>query len=192
MDKLIAGVAIFWITHLIPSFPSFRERLVSRLKPSGYKVLFSILSLISVVLMVMGLKSAEYTIVYNPAQWGYTASLVLMFPALYLFMSNSVSPIPSSAQYFTANPVSWGVVLWSFGHLLANGDSAHVLFFASFLAFSGVSIYTTRLRGKVPLKQQRPPIVHEAVFLIVVAVVYTLLFSFHESFSGAKLVSLFN
>ncbi len=187
MSYLIVGLVVFTAVHLVPSAPALRAVLVGRLGLGGYKAVFSLVSLVGIVLVVVGLKRVEYVQWYAPPTWGRDALLILMLPALYLFLSNSRVPAPSSARYFTANPANWSVVLWAGGHLLANGDRAHVIMFGTFFVFALVSIATGRYRNVQPSLSRRPPLAKELVFVAIVIAAYAGLFAGHGYFSGVPL-----
>lgn len=188
MILLILGLVLFIAVHLIPSSQILRSGLVDKLSLSGYKAVFNIVSVLSVVLIVIGLKQAPFQILYQPPLWGQKVAILLMFPAIYLFFSNSIGPAPSSAKTITAHPLNWSVILWSISHLLANGDLAHVILFSALLGFSIVSIYTGNLRGLKPVLLERPPIVKEAVFVIVVAIIYFILVWSHVYYTGVPVI----
>ena len=188
MKMLIAGLFCFFIIHLVPSFPNTRANVIARIGAGPYKGIFSLISLIGFVLIVYGLKAAPFGSLYVPPSWGRHANMLLMLPSLYLFFSTSLGPAPSSAKVFSAHPMNWGVVVWSFGHLLANGDMAHVLLFGSFLVFTIISIVTGNARGMKPVLQHRPPLLKEILFIGVVVVIYLGLFASHRFFTGMPLV----
>jgi uncharacterized membrane protein len=188
LNLLISGLALFLGTHLVPSFPTFRESLVVRFQPSGYKLIFSLLSLASVALIVYGLKTAPFQPLYDPPGWGRHVTMLIMLPAVYLWLSNSVGPAPSSAQAFTAHPLNWGLILLASAHLLANGDLAHFLLFSSFLLFGVISIVSGNRRGLKPKLSQRPDVAKEAILVIIVFVVYGALVWGHVYFTGMPLI----
>ena len=188
MDMLIIGLAIFILIHLVPCVASARNGIVAKLGDGPYKAIFSIISIIALALIVMGLRSAETIPMYDPPSWGRTANYVVMFVAIYLFFSNSLGSAPSSAKVATAHPMSWGVVFWSAGHLLANGDQAHVVLFGIFLIYSLISIISGYLKGQKTVLDKRPPIGLELVFLAIVALVYIGLIWGHRYFTGMPLV----
>ncbi len=188
MALLILGLIVFFVLHLIPCAPGVKGQVVERLTTNGYMAAFSLLSLVGVVLIVMGLKSADFVELYQPPAAGRGIALVLMLPAIYLFFSNSVGPAPSSAQKWTAHPMNWGVIVWSIAHLLANGDLAHVLLFASFGIYSVVSMLSANARGAKPKRERRPPLAHEAGFLVVVVVLYAVIMWAHVHFTGMALI----
>ncbi|TQV84735.1 NnrU family protein [Exilibacterium tricleocarpae] len=188
MSLLIFGLLIFVAIHMIPSAPGLRSSLLAKLGPIAYKVLFSLLSLAGLVMIVNGLKVAPFEPLYQPPDWGRHLAMLLMLPAVYLFISNSALPVHSFAQTVTAHPVNWSVIIWSVGHLLANGDLAHVLLFTSLGLFAVASIITGNARGLKP-RQERPSAVKEAVMIALTLVVYVGLFGGHRFFTGMPLVS---
>lgn len=188
MDFLITGLSLFIGIHLLPCFPALSDTLQEKLGPNTYKALFSIASLIGIGLMVYGLTQASVQTLYEPPSWGRHLAMLFMLPALYLFFSTSRGPWPSSAKVVTAHPMSWGVTLWAGAHLLANGDIAHVLLFASLLIYSLISIASGQLRGQKPVLSQRPPLRHELLFIGAVISVYALLMFSHRYFTGMPLI----
>ena len=74
------------------------------------------------------------------------------------------------------------------GHLLANGDQAHVVLFGAFLIYGLISIFSGYLKRQKPALDKRPPIGLELVFLAIVALVYIGLIWGHRYFTGMPLV----
>ena len=54
MTLLIVGIVVFLGIHALPTNPGLRAALVGRLGETGYKVLFSLLSIAGFVLLVYG------------------------------------------------------------------------------------------------------------------------------------------
>lgn len=188
MIFLIFGLAFFISVHLIPAFPSLRSAIIGKIKVSAYSTFFSLLSLISVVLIVIGLKQADFVALYNPPSWGRHLNMLLMFVALYFFASNTKGSAPSSVKLITAFPLSWALIIWATGHLLANGDLAHVVLFSSFLIYGVLSIISGRARGLKPVTTERPALMFELLFLCVIAIIYAGLFITHRYFTGMPLL----
>lgn len=188
MELLLVGLILFICLHLIPVSPELRTRLVAKLGDGPYKGIFSVLSLVSIVAIVIGLKNAPFVALYNPPAWGRPLALLLMLPALYLFFSTSIGPAPSTAKVITAHPMSWGVIVWSAAHLLANGDLAHVMLFVSMGIYSAVSIVSGNARGIVPKLNSRPAAKSELVFIGVVVLVYIFIVFLHPYFTGMSVV----
>ena len=187
MTLLIAGLVTFLTIHLVPSAPGLRAALVGKLGELSYKASFALISLAGIVLIVKGLQQAPFDPLYAPPDWGRHAAMLLMLPAIYLFASTGRFPAPSSAKVLTAHPMNWGVILWSIGHLLSNGDLAHVLLFATIGAFGAISIVTGNARGLKPASE-RPPLAMEAGFGVLVLVIYAALLWGHAYFTGMPLI----
>jgi len=188
VEILITGLALFSVFHLIPSFHKSRENIVSSIGIKKYKIVFNIASLTSIVMIVYGFREATNYSFYVPPAWGSIAAIILMLPAIYLFMSNSAGPAPSSAQAYTAHPLSWGIILWSISHLISNGGAAGVMIFSTFLLVSVASVLTGNKRGMKPRKDKRPAFSKELGFLIIVVVVYCALLWGHRYFTGNDVI----
>lgn len=187
MDLLIAGLFLFLATHLLPSVPSLRNSLQAKLGALPYKLLFSVLTIVGLVLIVKGLRVAPFEALYTPPTWGRHPAMLLMLFAVYFFLSNTALPAPSSAKTWTAHPVNWAVILWASAHLLANGDVAHVVLFGSLAAFAIISIVSGNKRGQQP-QEQRPPLIAEALTLAFTLIVYGGLVWGHAYFTGMPLI----
>ena len=70
MWMLMSGLALFFIAHLIPTFPDVRTRLVGMIGRGPYAGLFSLLSLVSLVLVVGGYGAMQGLGRANPQLWG--------------------------------------------------------------------------------------------------------------------------
>lgn len=189
MTMLIVGLIIFVAVHLIPSRPALRSQIQDAISAKGYMAAFSLLSLLSIVLIIMGLRAAPFIDLYTPPDLGRSIAMLLMLPAIYLFFSNSVGPAPSSAQVFTAHPLNFGVIIWCIAHLIANGDLAHVLLFLTMGIFSVISTITGTARGAKPKRTKRPPFIQEAMFLGIVVVIYMVIVWAHPYFTGMPVVA---
>lgn len=138
MLLLIAGLVLFFLAHLVPTRDEFRRRMVDQLGDGGYKVVFSIVSLMGLALVVMGFGSLQTGAHPNPQLWMppiWTRHLAfaLMLPAFVLLVA---AYVPSRIRTAVRHPMLAAIKLWAFSHLLANGDLASVLLFGSFLAYA--------------------------------------------------------
>jgi uncharacterized membrane protein len=146
MNLLILGIIIFIGVHLLPSFVSLRRAAMDRLGPGAYKGLFSLLSLVGLVLMIVGKSLADVQPLWQPPAWGRNAALVLLLP---VFVLLAAANMPSNIKRYTRHPMLWGVTLWSAGHLLANGDRASLLLFGSLGAYAVFDMLSANRRGAV-------------------------------------------
>jgi len=140
------------------------------------------------VIIVYGFKVTPDYPLYTPLPWGREITYVLMLPAVYLFLSNTATSVPSSAQVLTAHPLSWGCILWSLAHLLSNGAAPGVIVFSTVLLFGVFSIATGNKRGIKSTKDKRPQLLKEIRFLVVAASIYLALVWGHVYISGINIV----
>lgn len=184
MNLLILGIIIFIGVHLLPSFVSLRRAAMDRLGPGTYKGLFSLLSLVGLVLMVGGKYLADVQPLWQPPAWGRFAAIVLMLP---VFVLLAAANMPSNIKRYTRHPMLWGVTLWSAGHLLANGDRASLLLFGSLGAYAVFDMLSANLRGAV--KQISVyPLAKDGVTVAAGLVVYVALLLLHPYLFGVAVI----
>jgi uncharacterized membrane protein len=138
MALLISGLALFFIVHLMPTLPSVRAGLVGRMGAGPYRGLFSLVSIAGLVLIVLGYGRMQglgrgNPELWTPPVWIKHVVLLLMIPAMILLVA---AYVPSRIRSAVRHPMLAALMLWAFGHLLANGDLASLLLFGSFLAFA--------------------------------------------------------
>ena len=133
MLMLILGIAIWWAAHLFKRIaPSPRARM-----GDPARGMVTILLLVSVILMILGYRSAE-----GPFWWGATPMLkginnLLVLAAFYLF---AAAGMKTAAGRRLRHPQLTGFALWAFAHLLPNGDLPSFVLFGGLLAWSLVQM----------------------------------------------------
>ncbi|MEO0912986.1 MAG: NnrU family protein, partial [Pseudomonadota bacterium] len=126
MVLLIAGMVLWWGAHVFKRLaPEARAGLQARMG-DGSKGVFALLILLSVVLMVLGYRAADFVAVYTPPGWATHLNNLLMFGAIALFgMGNS----KGRARSWFRHPMLMGLATWAVAHLLVNGDLASLVLF---------------------------------------------------------------
>lgn len=138
MTMLYAGLALFMATHLLLSAaPAAIDAQRSRLGEGSVKGLIALPSLAGLVLIVMGWRSAEVSFIYIPPAAARVPGLLLVAVGVYLFV---VANRPSRVKRVIRHPQLTGLVLWSAGHLLLNGDSRSIAVFGSFAIWAVAEI----------------------------------------------------
>jgi uncharacterized membrane protein len=114
----------------------------------AFQGLFSLMSLIGIVWLSRAYGRAEYVELWGKLQALRPFALIVMLVAFFFVVLAFTSPNPTAVgggalltekepakgiQRITRHPFLWGVALWSFIHLVLNGDLASVIFFGSFL-----------------------------------------------------------
>jgi uncharacterized membrane protein len=137
---LILGLAIFFAVHLAPiARPDIRAQWVGRLGEIGWKVAYSIASVVGFVLIVQGYRLAGQSpafLWFSPG-WTTHANNTLMIAALGVYLAG---PFKGTVARFIRHPQLTGVKIWALAHLLANGALHQILLFGGFLAWAVASV----------------------------------------------------
>ncbi len=149
MGLLIAGLVVFLGVHSVAIVNApWRERMVARLGEWPWKGLYSLVSLVGLVLIVVGYGQARMdpVVVYVPPDWGRHLTMLLMLPVFPLLLA---AYLPGRIQAATRHPMLAAVKFWALAHLLANGMLADLLLFGGFLAWA--------VADRISLKRRTEP-----------------------------------
>jgi len=191
MMVLVVGLILFLGVHLVPTSPELRDGLKERIGEVPYKVIFSLLSLIGFVVIVLGfhklqLHPGKNPVLWDPPTWTRHIAVALMLPAM-IFLVASV--IPSRIRTAVRHPMLIAIKTWAFAHLIANGDLGALLLFGSFLAFAVYDRISVKKRGaQGPLGNATPssPINDVIVVVVGVALYAALLYGGHQWLIGVS------
>jgi len=182
MNLLIMGTVAFFIIHLLPTFAPTRQSLINSYGEPAYKGVFSLIAAISLGLIVVGKIQADYVELWVLPEW---TRYITIFLLLISFILLPAAYLPNNIKRFTPHPMLWAVILWSFGHLLMNGDLASLILFAGFIVFSLFNIKSANMRGAVkqtfslPFKKNLIVIVVGLLTFVSVFFLHPLLFGVH-------------
>lgn len=185
MTILIVGMALFVGIHLLPLFSGLRQSLKDRLGENPYKLGFSLISGIGLILIIVGKGQAEFVHVYLPPPWIRHAAPIFMVLAFYCLINVGM---PSNFKRFSTNPMLWSILLWSGTHLLANGDLSSIILFGSLAAFSLFEMIVTRRRG-VRKSQKVYPIIEDIKGFALAIVITGLVMYVHPYLFGVAVLS---
>ena len=160
----LALAALFFIAiHLGVSGTAVRDALTARIGLRAYMVVFSVGSVAGMIWLVSAYKAADYVPTWGMLQWWKPFAIALMLPAFLLVVIGLTTPNPTAVAQealvgkpaqgivrVTRHPFLVGVALWSFVHLVGNGDWASMLLFSSLLVVAAagtVSIDAKRRRS---------------------------------------------
>ncbi len=146
MTGLVLAALFLPISHFGISSTSLREKLVARLGERGYMGFYSLVTVIAFGWLIVAYRHA------SPEPLWYTppalklALVVVVFVAFVLVVVGIATPNPTAVGAdglfdrpdaargilrITRNPFLWGVGLWAIAHILATGEAANLLLFAS-------------------------------------------------------------
>ena len=144
----ILGLVIFLGAHVFVTMRDRRAALVARIGEWPYRGLFSLVSILGVVLLAYGFASyraAGMIVVWNPPAWTRHIVVVLMWPASIMV---AAAYIPGNIKRVLKHPMLVGVKTWAFAHLCANGDLGGIILFGAVLAWAVYDRITLKHRSR--------------------------------------------
>jgi len=174
----ILGLIVLLGVHVFVTMRDRRAALVSRIGEWPYRGLFSLASIVGILLIAYGFaayRAAGMITVWNPPSWMWPASI--MVAAAY---------IPGNIKRVLKHPMLAGVKTWAFAHLCANGDLGGMILFGSVLAWAVYDRITLKHRTDpggppIPIGGTR----NDIIAIVVGTIIYLALgFVFHPVVVG--------
>ena len=147
MSLLIIGLIIFLGSHSCRIFAEpWRNHMIDRLGEVKWKGLYTIISIIGLVLVVIGYGQARQTpvVLWQPATY-LTHIAILLNLVAFIFLAGS-SPSNNAIRLKLKHPMILGVKVWALAHLLANGTLVDLILFGSFLLWAVLDFRSARKR----------------------------------------------
>jgi uncharacterized membrane protein len=141
MTGLLSALAVFVALHSIPAVPDIRSRVIWVVGRSAYLTLYSAASIGALVWLFSQALDMDYVELWDTAAWQVQATFVCAPVGLFFVVSGLLSANPFSVTMrrddftpgaivsVTRHPVLIGFVLWSFGHVLPNGNLRSLILF---------------------------------------------------------------
>ena len=182
---LILGLALFLGAHLVPVAVPLRNAWIARAGEQRYKGLFTVASLAGFALIVAGYYFGERgPQLFAPSP---TARAVAPEAMTLSFILLAAANMRGYLRHTLKHPMLLGVLLWSFVHLLANGDLRGTILFGAFFAWAVVDLVSAIARRAV---KSFVPSVRFDVMAIVGGIVLAGVVMFaHRWLFGVRVVS---
>ena len=177
-----SGIILFFGVHLIPLNTNLKGLLKTRLGEGPYLGLFSLVSLLGILLIILGYESNS-NLIYSINGIFFQYSKYIMFIS---FSTLIAANFPTYIKTTTKHPMSLGIAIWSILHLLTNSDIKSVILFGSFLTYAVISVLIAELRN-TEVEKSSPKIIFDALSIILGAILTILAYNFHGSLSGINL-----
>jgi len=149
MNLLILGLIVFLGVHSVRVVADgARTAFIAQRGENAWKGMYSVLSLAGLALLVWGYGAARQQPValWATPTWTRHVAALLM---LVSFVLLAAAYVPGNAiKARVHHPMTAGVKVWAFAHLLANNTVADVLLFGSFLAWAVVVFISARRRDR--------------------------------------------
>lgn len=176
MILLSGGVFLWWATHLFKSLaPDARAQMGDR-----GKGLIALLILASVILMVIGYRTAEGTVYWgaSPALVGINNLLVLL--AFYILAAGG----PKGPRIWIGtklrHPQLVGFSIWSVAHLLVNGDTPSFILFGGLLIWALLAIVLINRREGAWTPPERAAPRKEPIYIVATFCVVGVIMGIHH------------
>ena len=127
MSVLILGLVVFLGLHSLRVYAEdWRTATRARMGEGAYKGVYTLLSLLGLVLIVWGYSLARQqpVLLWLPPRWTRHLAALLTVPAFVLLVA---AYVPGNAiKAALRHPMVLGVKVWAVAHLIANGTLADV------------------------------------------------------------------
>ncbi|MBB4285773.1 NnrU family protein [Roseospira goensis] len=188
MSLLAVGLLLFFLAHLIPMVPVWRNRLVGVMGLAPYKVVFALVSLAGLVLIVYGFSQAPRVPGYQVPAWGMWLPLIAMPLAFILLIATYV---PCNIKRWTRHPMTIAILLWAGAHLLASPWAASGLLFGSFAIYAVLNLLGQVTRPQPPRPEPRPMKTDAIVVAMGLAATVVFALTHHILFGVSALPMIF-
>lgn len=184
MEILVLGLVLFLGIHLLPVFTALRGRLYGALGEKGYKLLFSAVSALGLVLVVIGFGRAPAQPQLFAPSIGARHAAPLVVAASFVLLASS--HMRAHIRRALRHPMLVGTALWALVHLLANGNVRATVLFGAFLAWSLLDLLSSVRRQAV--KPFAPVARQDAIAVVAGIVLALLVMTFHRQLFGVAVV----
>jgi uncharacterized membrane protein len=183
---MILGLVLFFGVHTLTTQREVRARVIAFSGGGGYKIGYSLVSALGLVLIVWGFAHYRATgmwEIWTPPTALKHLTAALMLPAVILVVASYIR-----GRIYTKlkHPMLTGIKLWAAAHLLANGDLGSIILFGSFLGwavFDRISLKHRAGSGAPPIPVGGPS--NDLIAVAVGIVAYlALAFAFHPVLIG--------
>lgn len=185
MIILVFGLALFLGVHLVPTLPRIRNRLLESYGEKRYKGVFSLISALGLVMIVIGYSQApSEPRMFNP----FPAAIAIAPIAMIIsFVLLAAANMRTHIRRAVRHPMLIGVGIWAMVHLLANGHAKAILLFGAFLAYVLIDLISATRRHSV--KPFNPVIKQDAIAIVAGILLALLVMSFHRQLFGVRAVA---
>ncbi|WP_353201672.1 NnrU family protein [Polynucleobacter sp.] len=167
MALFLIGLVIFLGSHSTRIFAeSWRNNMIDRIGEVKWKGLYTIISLIGFIIMVIGYGQARQStvVLWQPNSFLIYIALVLNLIA-FIFLAGS-SPSNNAIRLKLKHPMILGVKVWALAHLLSNGTLVNLILFGAFLIWAVLDFRSARKR---PVHTPEKAIVSTKATVITIA-----------------------
>jgi uncharacterized membrane protein len=185
MLMLVLGLILFLGIHLVPTLPGMRNNLLQNYGEKRYKGVFSLISALGLVLIVIGYARAPAEPrLFNPFPAAIAIAPIAMIVSFVLLAAANMK---THIRRALRHPMLIGIGIWATVHLLANGHAKATLLFGAFLAYAAIDIISATRRHAV--KPFTPVAKQDAIAAVAGILLALLVMTFHRQLFGVRTVA---
>ncbi len=178
MALLIAGVLIWALAHMFKGLmPEARASIDAKIGAGPAKGAVSVIFLASILMMVFGFMAAGEQAVYEPPSWGAVVNNLLMVVAVFLMGAGSGKGISPT---LLRHPMLTGVIVWSGGHLLANGDMRSIVLFGGLGIWAALNMLVINMRDGAWERPEAGPIKADIKTVVISLILFAVIAAIHH------------
>lgn len=145
MTGLVLAVAFLVASHVVPSAPGIRERLVLALGKGGFYAGYSLVSLAALTAVIWAYQTMQPgPWLYQPAPGARWITLTGMLIACFLLVARLTTPpraeTPHGIYRVTAVPGSLAFLIWALVHLANLGEARLVVIFVGMATLAAAAL----------------------------------------------------
>lgn len=176
MTMLILAAIFFFGIHFFVAGTRLRDVIVAGIGENAYLGAFSLTSLAGIVWLTLAYNAAfsgpGNTVLFDAGPGMRHLAIPVLAFAFLLGVPGLLQPNPAAARQenaasrgdvvrgvlrITRHPFLWGVAIWAWFHVAANGDLASVVFFATFGVLAILGTYSIDAKRKRKLGETWAP-----------------------------------
>lgn len=186
MKILILGLLLWSGVHFIPSLAiPLKNHWKAQLGDKGYQISFSLIVVVSLILIVFGWRSITPVTLYTLPNFMRPLAIVLMILAFLLFgASHHVTRIKQVFRH----PQLSSIIVWSIAHLLVNGDNRSLVLFGGMGIWAMLEILAINRREGAWIKAEIPSWPIEIKGSVISLVIFIVAALAHPYIAGVSLV----
>ncbi|MBR0654880.1 NnrU family protein [Plastoroseomonas arctica] len=160
---LLVLAGLLWVAvHVGIAGTGLRGVLVARIGENGFRIAFSLGSVVAIALLVSAWKASPAVALWTTPGALKWLALVLMLPAFILFAGSLATKNPTAMGgegaaprgmiRITRHPMLWSFAIWAILHALVNGTQSGLVFFGAFAvtALAGMPSIDAKLAARNP------------------------------------------
>ena len=186
MLSLILGLMLWIAAHLFPALASYkRKKLILKIGLIPYKLGFAVTIFSAIALMVFGWQSIVPVQLYSLPYWTRYLTFLLLLMSLILFVA---AQMKTNIKRVLRHPQLSGLVLWSIGHLLVNGDSRSLILFIGMMIWAKLQIVATNKRDGKRTVPEKVSLMSDVITVAGGVFLFMILLFLHPYFTGVSII----